>query len=253
VLTAASDYSQYSVTAPADPRLPGGGGYVVSGFFDVNPNKAGQINNLTELDTETGGNQIRHWNGVDVTGRARLRGGAQLSGGVSMGRQTDDICQVKAIIPEVSTTSTDFCRQDQKLQTQVKFSGAYTLPKVGVLVSGSFQSVPGPQITATNIYPGTAGSAVALSLGRPLSSNATIVNVGIVAPQSLYGERLNQLDLRFGKVLRLDRLRMTPSIEIYNALNIDTVLTQSNTFANWQQAQTILAARFVRFSFQFDF
>ena len=147
-------------------------------------------------------------------------------------------------------TSTSFCHQDQQLLTQVKLSGTYSLPKIDVLISGTFQSVPGPQITASNVYP---NGAIAPSLGRNLSSNATVAIVSLVAPQSMYGERLNQLDLRFGKTLRFDKIRMTPSIDIFNTLNTDVVLTQSNTFANWQQAQSILTARFVKFSIQFDF
>src|SRR3954471_306487 len=254
-LTAASDYSQFSVTAPVDARLPGGGGNTLGGFYDVNPNKAGQVNNLTELEREIGGNQIQHWNGVDITGRVRLRAGAQLTGGISMGRQSTDNCGVLAVVPEAqlaqgTLTSTPFCHQDQQLQTQVKLSGTYTLPGIDVLISGTFQSVPGPQITASNVY---LNGAIAPSLGRNLSLNAPLAIVSLVAPQSMYGERLNQLDLRFGKTLRYDRMRMTPSIDIFNALDTDVVLTQSNSYANWQQPQSILTARFVKFSLQFDF
>jgi hypothetical protein len=33
----------------------------------------------------------------------------------------------------------------------------------------------------------------------------------------------------------------------------DTVLTLSNQFANWQRAQSILTARFIKFSVQIDY
>ena len=119
-----------------------------------------------------------------------------------------------------------------------------------MLVSGTFQSTPGPQITATNVF---QDGVIAPSLGRNLSNNAPSATIGLVAAQSMYGERLNQLDLRFGRLFKFDRLRVTPAVDIFNALNADTVLTQSNTFANWQQAQSILTARFVKFSVQMDF
>ena len=69
----------------------------------------------------------------------------------------------------------------------------------------------------------------------------------------MYGERLNQLDFRVGKILRFGRTRATASLDLYNALNADTVLTLNNTFAAWQQPQSILNARFAKIVMQLDF
>jgi len=87
-----------------------------------------------------------------------------------------------------------------------------------------------------------------------LSGGAANVSVAIIDPGTIYGDRLNQVDLRFGKVLRYGRTRSTVSLDLYNAFNVSTVLTQNNTYGpSWLQPNGIFPARFAKVSLQFDF
>ena len=61
------------------------------------------------------------------------------------------------------------------------------------------------------------------------------------------------MDLRFGKVLRVDRTRTSVNLDLLNALNANPVLTMNNNFGAWQQPNVILAARLLKLSVQFDF
>ena len=77
--------------------------------------------------------------------------------------------------------------------------------------------------------------------------------MNVVAPGEAFGERLNQLDLRFGKIVRIGQRRATLSLDIYNATNSDTILTFNNNYAALWRPNSILQARFFKGSVQVDF
>ncbi len=245
----AADYDPFSITAPSDPRLPGGGGHVIGGLYNLNPTKVGQVDNYLTLASNYG-RQIERWNGVDVTANARLQRGVLLQGGLSTGRTTTDNCAVLAQLPEMSPTGQPYCHVETAFLTQIKFLGSYLLPKLDVQLSAAFQSIPGPQILANYNAP---NAQVAPSLGRNLSANAANVTVNLVEPGTMYGERMNRLDVRLAKVFRVARSRTALNFDLYNALNTSAVVLQNNNFAVWQRPQEIVLARFAKISVQFDF
>jgi hypothetical protein len=244
---APSDYDPFSIVAPLDPRLPGGGGYVISGLYDLKPTSFGRpADNLITLASNYG-KQIERWNGLDVTVNARPRPGILLQGGFSTGRTTTDNCDV---VTELENPSTLYCHVQTNFLTDVKFLGSYTIPRVDVQVSGTLQSAAGPQILAD--YNAT-NAVVSPSLGRNLAGGVNNVSVNLVEPGTMYGERMNRVDLRIGKILRFGRTRTTASVDFYNMLNGNAVLAQNNAFATWQRPTSILLARFIKFGVQIDF
>ncbi len=248
---APTDFSPFSIVAPSDPRLPGGGGYSIGGLLNLNPNKVGAVSNYSTFASDYG-NQIEHWNGLDVSANLRLPHEFLVQGGVSTGRTSTDNCQILAALPEVNPTNMPYCHVDTNWmgQTQFKVLGTYTVPKVDVRFAATYQSVPAVQLLANYNAP---NSEVAPSLGRPLSGNAANVTVNLVAPGTLYGDRANQLDLRFSKILKFGRTRTAVNFDLANSLNANPVLALNNNYAVWQTPQRIMDPRLAKISVQFDF
>ncbi len=246
-VTQPSDFDTYSVTAPSDSKLPNGGGYAVSGLYDLNPGRFGlPAQNYVTL-SDAFGKQIEHWNGVDASLSVRLQNGVLFQGGISSGRTSTDNCDV---VDKLDNPSPLYCHVDTAFLTQVKALGSYVVPVIGLQVSATLQSIPGPEIAANYV---ASNASIVPSLGRNLSGNAANATVNLVAPGTMYGDRLNQVDLRFGKVVPYGRSRMTFSLDLYNALNTNPVVAQNNNFAAWQRPNSILTARFAKVSAQIDF
>jgi hypothetical protein len=247
---APADFNQFSITAPANPQLPGGGGYAISGLYDVTPAKFGLTDNFVTLASNYG-NQTESWNGFDVTVSARPRNGLLVQGGASSGKTSVNSCEIRAKLPEASPLN-PYCETDTPFLTQVKFLASYTIPRVGVQVSGTFQSFDAPQngIIANFNAP---NASIIPSLGRSLSGGAANATVNLVEPFSEYGDRVNQMDLRVGKILRAGATKASLSLDVYNALNAAPVMTENPNYATFRRPTSVMGARFAKISMQFDF
>jgi hypothetical protein len=244
---APADYDPFSLTAPVDPRLPGGGGYQVPGLFNLKPTRVGLVVDNLQTFAEKYGTQRSHWNGADVNVSARLEHGLTAAGGFSTGRAFTDNCDV---VIKLDNPSPLFCKSNNDWLTQIKAYAAYMIPKADVQVAATFQSIPGPPITAAVVF---TNAQVQQTLGRPLSANAATLSQNVVEPGTMYGERLNQIDFRAGKMFRFGSTRTALNLDVFNLFNRDTVLALSSQYAVWQSATAMLQGRIAKVSVQFNF
>lgn len=266
---APSEFTPFSIAAPLDPRLPGGGGYRVDGLYDVIPDKAGQVNNLI-IDAATQGRWEQHFSGLDVTVQARAGQSWTFSGGTSTGQTVADNCEVRARLPELSTAVTGttafgaglatsavtplspYCHVAYGVLTQLRGMSSYVVPRLDLQIAATFQSKPGALLAANYAAP---NSAVAPSLGRNLSGNAPNATINLVEPGSMYGDRVNQFDLRLAKAFGVRRSKATFGVDVYNVLNASAVLTYNNSFVpggTWLQPLMVLTPRLFKITAALD-
>jgi hypothetical protein len=247
-----ADYDSYCVTAPSDPRLPGGGGYRVCDLFDVKPAKFGLVDNLVTKNSNFGEGRSIVYNGVEVFTRARFGRGAVLQGGIGMGRTVTDNCAS----PDFPA---QFCRTVMPFrgETQIKLSGSYPLPWFGMQVSAAVQNLSGRPTTATAVY---TNAQIAPSLGRNLAAcpatgtcTAT-VTATILEPFTLFEKRYTLADVRVSKNVRIGRVQIQPRLDVYNLFNSDAVNSFINRYgATWLQPQEVFGARMLKLGAQIDF
>jgi hypothetical protein len=264
-----SDYDPFCITVPVDARLPNSG-QQLCGFFDINSSKFGLVNNFV-TGADQFGKVIDKYDGVDVTMNARLPRGATLQGGVNVGRQLTDMCDVLAkvdtsrvagnvpqqgalILPRsgLAPPSLLFCRVAPPFLSDLKLTGSYPLPWWDLQLSATLQSVPGIPILATQVL---SNAQVAPSLGRNLAAGSSATaTVPLIAPGTLYGDRLNQMDVRVMKAVRVSRARIKGMLDFYNLFNVSPVLSLNNVYGpTWQRPFSILQGRLVKLGVQLDF
>jgi Carboxypeptidase regulatory-like domain len=254
-LVTAADFDRFSITAPLDARLPGGGGYVVNDLFNVSNTKFGQTNNVLSFGNDFG-SWTQSYNGMLLQVNARPRNGLTMQGGFNVGKTSTDNCTVRSVLPETNPNN-PYCNSNTGFVTRVSGFASYLMPKIDVLVSTAFRSEQGAQLSANWAAPITA----APSLGRPFAGGLGTQTVNLITPGTLYGDRNNLVDFRIAKVIRFKRTRTNVGIDVYNLMNADTVLAYNNTFTpntattvgRWLVPTSIVTPRFFKFSAQIDF
>ena len=149
------------------------------------------------------------------------------------------------------------------------FLAVYPLPG-GVQISGIYQNKPGFPIRASYVV---SDAEISRSLGRHLSTcpSQTAATCSQTAPielipnrtagslDTLYGERIKQLDMRFSRIFKFgERRKVQANFDVYNIFNNNTVLneqTRYTTAANnpWRNVLQIMGGRLIKLGAQVNF
>jgi len=220
------------------------------------------------------------WHGVDLSMTARLEG-VLLQGGLATGRRITDYCSYQDQTPEVifgdfstfaasrvgrATTGQlagiagrrgnllpmEFCRAEDNWLTNLSLSGSYTFP-YDIDVSAAFFSRPGPRREAIYDIP---LAEVAAALGRLPAGSSPRVGLNLLPPGKVFGDRLNQLDLRFARLFDFGLGgNLRASLDIFNVLNENAVSREQQAFGTGQYLRPIglQPGRLFKLSFQYNY
>jgi hypothetical protein len=273
----ASDFTSYCITAPTDTKLGNFSGDRICGYYDVNPAKFGQVQKVVTL-AKNFGTPKDYFHGVDIGINARWGKGALLTGGVSVGRQTFDVCYANNrpdLTPQNSPgapgfgqsvnypRNADYCRIQPSWWngggSQVKLQMVYPLP-AGVMVSGTYKHLPGIPINGNVVLPGTA-----TTLGRDFSAGPGSTQTHAVIPvgsgngngggatATMFDMRLNQTDVRLTKAIKVGRAKIDGNFDIYNLFNSRVPQGNVSVYGpTFLQPSSLLGGRLFKFGAQVD-
>ena len=262
-----NDFNSYCVTAPADSRLPGGGGYPICGLYDTTQAAFGVSTTVVSRNDQL----TEVYNGFDIAADVRLPKGFNFNGGLNAGRTEYNNCAVVPNNPQIAFTNTSgtlagapagttaprtspFCDivPPWSADTQFKVSGTIPLP-YQFYTGITYQNLPGIPYYASAVF---RNADILPSLGRNLSAGANgTVTVDLIPPMTKFEDRIQQLDLRFARTFRVSGKRLEPEFDIYNALNASPILSVNNNYgtAAWRTPTQILAGRLLKFGVKMNF
>jgi hypothetical protein len=255
-------YENWTLVAPEDPRLPGGGGYTITNYI-VKPEFFSTPDDDYVTFESDFGERINYWHGVEVTGSARTRWGLIFQGGTSTGREVTDTCM---LVGKIDSPNPRNCRDVPPFRTSFRGSASYTVlprrPWADVLVSTIVRLSPSPGLGASYQVPNTAVQAQLGHLPAGGTTNGFQTVALLDNDHRLYAERSHrQIDMRFAKIFRLGDKRADLGIDLYNIFNVNTPTGYDGSFdappavagGQWLQPTGIVQPRFARFNLTVNF
>lgn len=266
VLRNRNSYNPVQIVSPLD-------GSVIT-MYDVKPEFRSAVQNVDASDSDI----KRVYNGFELGFNARLPRGARVFGGFNLEKTLSDTCSAGT-----DPNFLNYCDQwDSGIPWAKQFKLAGTVPiKWGVTASMSLQSLMGYVIGTRSIPYGvfTFGTGFETPMGQGTfyqvtpttryAANCTgpcrpgelvvpnmqsaVLNVPLRAPETEFMPRYNQLDLSVSKTFNVRGFRLTPKVDLFNAMNSDrwsSVTTAQFNAATYLQPATIMQGRLIRIGFE---
>jgi hypothetical protein len=261
---APEDHTEFGVNIPVDPRLPGGGGGVLTGLYNVTPTAATRLNDNFQTLSEGYGNQTQLANSINMNVTARPGLGLVVQGGFNTAKTDSDYCEVRRAVPEWSVIFAQspvnpWCDTSTGWVSRFTAVGSYVIPRIDVQVASTMRSDQGGDLAANWVAP----NAATVGLNRPFAGiGGQTITVNLIEPGTLFGDRVNQFDIRLAKIVRVGRMRANVGFDLYNVGNSAPVLSYDQSFVlpnatnpegTWLRPTSVLQPRFAKFSVQVDF
>jgi hypothetical protein len=261
-----TDWVNYTINAPSDPRLPDGGNYPITVYL---PNTTAATQNFLTPESSVGTDGKERnaaYDGINLNLNARMGNGMFLSIGSQTGRRFDDRCHVVVNFNNGATgPNPRDCRDTDPWETTIRGFGSYTVPKVDVLVSATVRSQPPLQLAANWQVPNSTIRTLlpgqVLPPGLNANGNSTI-NLTDSDHLVFADNRRTQVDMRFAKVFRFGRTRTDVGVDLWNLFNTNYATAYQGTYTTtagqplggtWGRPTAIYAPRFVRLNFTVNF
>jgi len=77
-------------------------------------------------------------------------------------------------------------------------------------------------------------------------------------PNTVYSDRLNQLDVRFSKIFKIGRSSLESNFDVYNSFNSDAILALTTSYSGvnggtWLRPTTIIQGHIIKLGVRWDF
>jgi carboxypeptidase family protein len=238
-------YRPVTIFSPID-------GTPITMYDPINATVSRAVQNVITNDP----NLSQVYNAIEFNVNARLKHGVRLFGGTATDRTIANTCSGATTNPNflVNIGGVNHCDEATSgipWRTQFKVAGTVPLPWFGIIVSGSYQALPGyilgvsaltaggagaPNFTdfsgRTGYWPVSSSTRYTVCPGNSAAQGCSVgalvapgliapANVFLVAPDTQLTPRINQVDFSIAKRVTLGRMRLDPKIDIFNLLNSD--------------------------------
>jgi hypothetical protein len=267
-----ADYTPFTLFSPID-------GTPIT-YYNVS---AAARSNVSYLDTNASSDRKMWFNGLEYNFNARLPHGTTLFGGGMSERTIAQVCDEQSN-PNLLLYC-DQTKSGIPFRTQFKIAGSVAAV-YKIQIGFSLQSLPGygfgtgalsgreggptgptgqpsatqlntPNgagtvflITPTTRYTACPGASASQGcvVGALVDPGMTLssLSVPLVAPNTEFGDRINQLDFNVSKTIKINRFSVQPKFDLFNALNrspVYAVRTLNYGTTSYLQPQSILNGR----------